>query len=173
MAAYRFFSASASASAWIGRALHLHLFLQARALLSSSIRLNTLGPYLAHQLLLYHMRSILDSVHSQTRNCTTGLVPICTPQAFHEFSNAQATFTLNKTGTGTGTGTERQARTGGKSIDGEVDEEEEPEEEGIGWEWDWEDEGAWDSALGPATTWPVGEIVQGRHDQLHSRLFNS
>lgn len=26
---------------------------------------------------------------------------------------------------------------------------------------------------GPATTWPLGEILAARHDQLHSRIFNS
>ena len=27
--------------------------------------------------------------------------------------------------------------------------------------------------LGPASTWPLGEIIAARHDQLHSRIFNS
>lgn len=26
---------------------------------------------------------------------------------------------------------------------------------------------------GPATTWPLGEILAARHDQLHSKIFNS
>lgn len=26
---------------------------------------------------------------------------------------------------------------------------------------------------GPATTWPLGELLTGRHDQLHSKIFNS
>ncbi|THH19908.1 hypothetical protein EW146_g1343 [Bondarzewia mesenterica] len=30
-----------------------------------------------------------------------------------------------------------------------------------------------ESAIGPATTWPLGEILAARHDQLHSRIFNS
>jgi urease accessory protein len=28
-------------------------------------------------------------------------------------------------------------------------------------------------ALGPANTWPLGEILAGRHDLQHSRIFNS
>lgn len=26
---------------------------------------------------------------------------------------------------------------------------------------------------GPATTWPLGEILAARHDLQHSRIFNS
>lgn len=26
---------------------------------------------------------------------------------------------------------------------------------------------------GPATTWPVGEMLQARHDVMHSRMFNT
>ncbi|KZV77173.1 hypothetical protein PENSPDRAFT_679377 [Peniophora sp. CONT] len=29
------------------------------------------------------------------------------------------------------------------------------------------------AAIMPANTWPLGELIQGRHDQLHSRIFNS
>ncbi|VDC06303.1 unnamed protein product [Peniophora sp. CBMAI 1063] len=29
------------------------------------------------------------------------------------------------------------------------------------------------AAAMPANTWPLGELIQGRHDQLHSRIFNS
>jgi urease accessory protein len=42
-------------------------------------------------------------------------------------------------------------------IQGEHDEEEEDEE----------------SEGGPAGTWPLGEILQGRHDVMHSRMFNT
>lgn len=27
--------------------------------------------------------------------------------------------------------------------------------------------------MGPANTWPLGEILAGRHDLQHSRIFNS
>ncbi|GAC97151.1 urease accessory protein UreF [Pseudozyma hubeiensis SY62] len=59
-----------------------------------------------------------------------------------------------------------------------------------GWAWDWPEEqdpptssealhndesekGFWIQSSAPATTFPLGEIIQARHDQLHSRLFNS
>ncbi|KAJ9477619.1 Urease accessory protein UreF [Pseudozyma hubeiensis] len=59
-----------------------------------------------------------------------------------------------------------------------------------GWAWDWPEEqdrpttsedrdaeesekGFWNQSSAPATTFPLGEIIQARHDQLHSRLFNS
>lgn len=35
------------------------------------------------------------------------------------------------------------------------------------WEWTKEAE------LGPATTWPLGELLMARHDMQHSRIFNS
>ncbi|GMK59118.1 hypothetical protein CspeluHIS016_0701330 [Cutaneotrichosporon spelunceum] len=38
---------------------------------------------------------------------------------------------------------------------------------GDGWEW------AEDAEGGPATTWPLGEILAARHDLQHSRIFNS
>ncbi len=44
------------------KSLYLHLFLQARALFSSSIRLNTLGPYLAHQIMRFHMRTVVNDI---------------------------------------------------------------------------------------------------------------
>ncbi|KIM46430.1 hypothetical protein M413DRAFT_441523 [Hebeloma cylindrosporum] len=34
-------------------------------------------------------------------------------------------------------------------------------------------EGFDEAALGPANTWPLGEILAGRHDLQHSRIFNS
>lgn len=39
-------------------------------------------------------------------------------------------------------------------------------EEGL---WDWTEE----AESGPATTWPLGEILMARHDLQHSRIFNS
>ncbi|GJJ07096.1 hypothetical protein Clacol_001295 [Clathrus columnatus] len=42
------------------RSQHLHLFLYARGLLSSAIRMNLIGPYAAQQLLLYAVRPIVD-----------------------------------------------------------------------------------------------------------------
>lgn len=55
------------------------------------------------------------------------------------------------------------------------------EQDGGDW---WDDDPAWKGISdaegsgtgderGPATTWPLGEIVASRHDQLFSRVFNS
>jgi urease accessory protein len=35
--------------------------------------------------------------------------------------------------------------------------------------WGWTKE----AELGPATTWPLGELLTARHDMQHSRIFNS
>jgi urease accessory protein len=35
--------------------------------------------------------------------------------------------------------------------------------------WSWTRE----AELGPATTWPLGELLTARHDMQHSRIFNS
>ncbi|EJD53969.1 urease accessory protein UreF [Auricularia subglabra TFB-10046 SS5] len=43
------------------RTLYLHLFLHARGVLSAAIRLNTIGPYAAQQLLLHSVRPLLDA----------------------------------------------------------------------------------------------------------------
>ncbi|PCH40842.1 urease accessory protein UreF [Wolfiporia cocos MD-104 SS10] len=43
------------------RSQSLHLFLHARSLLSASVRLNTVGPYAAQQLLLHVVRPLVDA----------------------------------------------------------------------------------------------------------------
>ncbi|KAI5121152.1 hypothetical protein M0805_007150 [Coniferiporia weirii] len=57
----------------LDRSQHLHLFLQARSLLSASIRLNTLGPYAAQQLLLYIVKDIVEEQVKMCKNLRTGL----------------------------------------------------------------------------------------------------
>lgn len=94
------------------RSRHLHLFLQARAILSSAVRLNLAGPYAAQRLLLVDIRQIVNKVLAE--------------QEIRDQRQADAPAGLN-----------------------------ENEEDG------------------PATTWPLGEILSARHDQLHSRIFNS
>ncbi|KAI9000784.1 hypothetical protein BD414DRAFT_404718 [Trametes punicea] len=54
------------------RSQFLHLFLQARGLLSASVRLNTIGPYAAQQLLLHAVRPVVDSEMSRCKHLTTG-----------------------------------------------------------------------------------------------------
>ncbi|KAI5893991.1 uncharacterized protein SCHCODRAFT_01141901 [Schizophyllum commune H4-8] len=44
----------------LARAVHLHLFLHARGLLSAAVRLNALGPYAAQQLLLHSVRPLVE-----------------------------------------------------------------------------------------------------------------
>lgn len=83
--------------------MHLHLFLQARAILSSAVRLNLVGPYASQRLLLTDVRpAVTDALQDWRRRADEG-----------------------------------------------------------------------DEESGPATTWPLGEILAARHDQLHSRIFNS
>ncbi|KAL7410989.1 hypothetical protein BDY24DRAFT_152376 [Mrakia frigida] len=110
----------------LDRTLHLHLFLHARSILSSSVRLNQTGPYHSQSLLLHTAQPLIDK---------------------------EVEFYHRRPGMG-------GVRVGGISrVQGEQDEEDEAEEEGR--------EG------GPAGTWPLGEILQGRHDVMHSRMFNT
>ncbi|WVQ68195.1 uncharacterized protein L199_006402 [Kwoniella botswanensis] len=44
----------------LDRSIHLHLFLHARSLLSSAVRLNLIGPYASSQLLLHPFKKIID-----------------------------------------------------------------------------------------------------------------
>ncbi|OXG49318.1 hypothetical protein J010_03679 [Cryptococcus neoformans] len=106
----------------VDRALHLHLFLHARSLLSSAVRLNIIGPYASSQLLLHPYRDIINQEVEKLSNCTTGII-------------------------------EDKAEKCG-------------EEEDL---WAWTE----DAEKGPATTWPLGEVLMGRHDIQHSRIFNS
>ncbi|KAI0650505.1 hypothetical protein C8Q79DRAFT_389828 [Trametes meyenii] len=55
------------------RSQYLHLFLQARSVLSASVRLNTIGPYAAQQLLLHAVRPLVDSEMSRCKHLTTGV----------------------------------------------------------------------------------------------------
>ncbi|KAH9943224.1 uncharacterized protein BXZ73DRAFT_40643 [Epithele typhae] len=57
------------------RSQHLHLFLQARSLLSSSVRLNTIGPYAAQQVLLHAVRPLVDAEVARAKGLYTGLLP--------------------------------------------------------------------------------------------------
>ncbi|KAF8138346.1 hypothetical protein EV363DRAFT_1313719, partial [Boletus edulis] len=57
----------------LDRAQHLTLFLHARSLLSAAVRMNTIGPYLAQQLLLRDIRPILDTLVTQCATITTAV----------------------------------------------------------------------------------------------------
>ena len=100
----------------IERSQYLNLFLQARSILSASIRLNTIGPYAAQQILLHNIRPLVEEQMRHGNLRTTS----------HNSSSEQPK--------------------------GDDD----------------------DDLVGcVASTWPLGEILQGRHDLLHSRIFNS
>lgn len=104
----------------LSRTQHLALFLHARSILSAAVRMNTIGPYLAQQLLLSDIKPLIDAVVAECCDLRSGLL-----------------------------------MTGEENIGSNLD----PDEMTY--------------ATGPASTWPLGEIVAIRHDLLHSRIFNS
>lgn len=55
------------------RAQHLFLFLHARSLLSSAVRLNTIGPYSSQQLLLHSVKPLVEAEVSQNKDMCTGI----------------------------------------------------------------------------------------------------
>ena len=55
------------------RAQHLALFLHARSLISAAVRMNTIGPYLAQQLLLRDVRPIIDAFVAQCSTLSTAI----------------------------------------------------------------------------------------------------
>ena len=105
----------------IERSQFLHLFLHARSLLSAAVRMNTLGPYAAQQLLLHSVQPLVTSEVSKCAKLRTG-IRFTDPKEFEGPDRFDSTvLTLE----------------------------------------------------GPAMTWPLGEILAGRHDLQHSRVFNS
>jgi urease accessory protein len=55
------------------RTQHLYLFLHARSILSSAVRLNTIGPYSAQQLLLHSVRPLVEEEASRNKDMCTGI----------------------------------------------------------------------------------------------------
>ncbi|TFY56584.1 hypothetical protein EVJ58_g7554 [Rhodofomes roseus] len=55
------------------RSQFLHLFLHARSLLSASIRLNTIGPYAAQQLLLHTVKPLVEAEALKSKTLRTGI----------------------------------------------------------------------------------------------------
>jgi urease accessory protein len=109
------------------RSIHLYLFLHARSLLSTAVRMNIIGPYASSQMLLHPFKDIIER---ETANLNDG---------------------LNETNT---TGLLKDLTHGSQKDDSF---------------WGWTEE----AELGPATTWPLGELLTARHDMQHSRIFNS
>lgn len=118
------------------RMVHLNLFLQARNLMSCSIRLNTLGPYMSHQLLARPLRGMVEQCMKTTSR-------LAADKLYTQSLPPKAPTTATT-----------------------------PHAAWDDWDWDDEEPDAGDIEYA-CTTWPLGEIVQARHDQLHSRLFNS
>lgn len=56
------------------RAQHLALFLHARSILSAAVRMNTIGPYLAQQLLLRDVRPIIDAFVTRCGGISTAIL---------------------------------------------------------------------------------------------------
>lgn len=123
------------------RMLRQNLFLQARNIMSCSIRLNTIGPYMAHQLLASQLHEL---VARHFGRLDRGVCQHLFDQALHA-SEIEAPAA-----------SQRASPSNGRD-----------------WDWDWEDPVRHAQELTPCMTWPLGEIIQARHDQLHSRLFNS
>ncbi|WVR07415.1 hypothetical protein IAU60_004456 [Kwoniella sp. DSM 27419] len=142
----------------IDRAIHIHLFLHARSLLSSAVRLNLIGPYLSSQLLLHPFRQIIDhhvqrahprenrqSGSSPPAGCSTGLLDLFPLEPEQDKKTRGASQTSHAA-----------PSPGSQDLDADAF-------------WSWTDA----AESGPATTWPLGEVLMGRHDLQHSRIFNS
>ncbi|THV08309.1 hypothetical protein K435DRAFT_641339 [Dendrothele bispora CBS 962.96] len=56
------------------RSQYLHIFLQARSLLSASVRLNEIGPYGAQQILLHSARPLIISQLDKCKELRTGVL---------------------------------------------------------------------------------------------------
>ena len=145
------------------QAIHLHLFLHARSLLSAAVRLNLIGPYLSSQLLLHPFKRIID-------RAATSLVEV--PRAFHSLGQSVCALT-SRSGWKEGVSAVQSSEKD-KDDTGSKDEDKNKDKDKERWDggedpWAWQDE----AESGPATTWPLGELLMARHDLQHSRIFNS
>lgn len=103
-----------------------------------------IGPYLAHRMLLWDLKGLVDEAAAESAPRIE--------DALDEKEDAK-----------NGAANSSEEQDGGDWWD------DDPAWKGI---WDAEGSGTGDER-GPATTWPLGEIVASRHDQLFSRVFNS
>ncbi|GAA5987935.1 hypothetical protein JCM11641_004586 [Rhodosporidiobolus odoratus] len=150
----------------ISSALPLLLFLHARSLLSSAVRLNTIGPYSAHRMLLWEVRRMVDEA----------------VRAVALANNAMQDESQSSVGETLGEGAAR--------AQGDLAEQAErrtgtPGESATKEDW-WDDDPSWTpmwsapagrkeagATEGPVTTWPLGEIIATRHEGLFTKVFNS
>jgi urease accessory protein len=140
----------------IGKSYHLYLFLHTRSLLSAAVRLNLIGPYLSSQLLLHPTRGMIErhalDANDGAEDDWPDIGGLCKCQQSPDLTPGEAS----------GKESLDEERRGGLKAGkrGEGKEED-------FWAWTLEAE------KGPATTWPLGEVLIGRHDLQHSRIFNS
>ncbi|KAK4048065.1 hypothetical protein OIO90_005966 [Microbotryomycetes sp. JL221] len=118
----------------LGSSQHLFIFLHARSLLSSAVRLNIVGPYVAHRLLLHDVRPIVQQTLLKHKRHK------------HEIQSERD-----------GNNKEQQQQL---------------QQQQVAW-WFHSDQDELNEDDEPATTWPLAEILAARHDQLHSKIFNS
>jgi urease accessory protein len=130
------------------RSLQVHLFLQVRAIISSAIRLNIVGPYLAHRLLAFNAKQIIDENLVVVGRSMTGIGK--------QVIEKEDSLLLTK-----------------EDKDVVDDDDDDDDDEEGGWKWTWDEDIPDNDTHTPRMTWPLGDLVQARHDQLHSRLFNS
>lgn len=123
---------------------HLHLFLHARSIVSAAIRLNLVGPYLAHRVLALDIKPLLDEVLSGTKQ-HTGAPLLRQPSTATSESKKRCETSLQDW-----LHAERQLHH--RATEGNNSSM---------------------HTAGPANTWPLQDIVSARHDSLHSRIFNS
>lgn len=120
--------------------------------------MNIIGPYASSQMLLHPFKRIIEVQTSNlTREeVTTGLFNL--PQNTHTDLKAES----NPESPEATIGSETIPKIG-IGLD---------QDEGGGYGdelWAWTTQ----AELGPATTWPLGEVLMARHDMQHSRIFNS
>ncbi|GAA6033294.1 hypothetical protein JCM8097_006674 [Rhodosporidiobolus ruineniae] len=150
----------------IDASLPLSLFLHARSLLSSAVRLNVVGPYLAHRMLLWDVRALVDAATAavsagssedgeggkgahvreegkEEKRAGEGRDDWWDADPFWAPIWAASTDPLSST---TASSSSASVATAGRPAP---------------------------SLPSPVVTWPLGEIIASRHDQLFTKVFNS
>ncbi|GAA6021283.1 hypothetical protein JCM11491_005790 [Sporobolomyces phaffii] len=151
----------------LDRALHLFLFLHARSILSSAVRLNVIGPYSAHRLLLWDVRDLVERVTAATTRAARS-APGDDDECKRDDGDDETDFDDEEYDDDV-----KMKPTTKKKTTTTTRKEE---------DW-WDDDEKWaflnerNSTRGmgsdPVTTWPLGEIIASRHDQLFTKVFNS
>ncbi|GAA6061446.1 hypothetical protein JCM10212_002027 [Sporobolomyces blumeae] len=132
----------------LARATVLFLFLHARSLLSSAVRLNLVGPYVAHRLLWDRVKAIVDDVARKVSD------EAVREGAYDDDDDDERDWWDDDH--------EWDFVREADRVDRDLQEE---EEEGDG--------RRRRRRKGPVQTWPLGEIIASRHDQLFTKVFNS